>query len=100
MRRGPYSSPRAARRGPGERSCPPDERSSPTGERRILAVEERELDVIVGVVAGLLLAGSARAGWRFARAPRRVLSPAGSATRAAVHAATVMLPDLRRGLSE
>jgi two-component system LytT family sensor kinase len=57
------------------------------------------LDVGLGVLLGMALAASAAAGWRLLAAPRRVLDPGGSAMQAAVHAATSILPHLRRGLS-
>jgi two-component system LytT family sensor kinase len=56
------------------------------------------LDVVLGVVLGMLLAASLAAAWRFAAAPRRVLEPGGAAMQRAVHAATTILPHLRRGL--
>jgi two-component system LytT family sensor kinase len=57
------------------------------------------LDVVLGVVLGMVLAASLAAAWRLLRAPRRVLDPGGAAMQAAVHAATAILPHLRRGLS-
>ena len=57
------------------------------------------LDVVLGVVLGMLLAASLVAAWRFAVAPRRVLEPGGAAMQRAVHAATAILPHLRQGLS-
>jgi len=57
------------------------------------------LDVVLGVVLGMVLATSLAAAWRLLRAPRRVLDPGGAAMQAAVHAATAILPHLRRGLS-
>lgn len=57
------------------------------------------MDVALGVVLGMALAASVLAGWRLVAAPRRVLEPEGSAMQAAVHAATALLPHLRRGLS-
>ena len=57
------------------------------------------MDVVLGVVLGMVLAASLAAAWRLLRAPRRVLDPGGAAMQAAVHAATAILPHLRRGLS-
>jgi two-component system LytT family sensor kinase len=57
------------------------------------------LDVALGVVLGMVLAASLAAGWRFVRAPRRVIDPGGAAMQRAVHAATAILPHLRRGLT-
>jgi two-component system LytT family sensor kinase len=55
------------------------------------------VDVALGVILGLALAASLAAGWRFVRAPR-VQDPSSSAMQGAVHAATSLLPHLRRGL--
>ncbi len=55
------------------------------------------MDVALGVVLGLALAASIAAGWRLVRAPR-VQDPSSSAMQGAVHAATSLLPHLRRGL--
>src|SRR5215217_4548269 len=57
------------------------------------------MDVVLGVVLGMVLAASLAAGWRFVSAPRRVLDPGGAAMQGAVHAATAILPHLRRGLT-
>src|SRR5829696_3787817 len=57
------------------------------------------VDVVLGVLLGMVLAASLAAGWRFVRAPRRVLEPGGAAMQRAVHAATTILPHLRRGLT-
>ena len=57
------------------------------------------MDVVLGVVLGMVLAASLAAGWRFVSAPRRVLEPGGAAMQRAVHAATTILPHLRRGLT-
>ena len=57
------------------------------------------MDVVLGVVLGMVLAASLAAGWRFVSAPRRVLEPGGAAMQRAVHAATAILPHLRRGLT-
>src|SRR5215207_1252129 len=48
----------------------------------------------------MVLAASLAAGWRFVAAPRRVLDPGGASMQRAVHAATTILPHLRRGLTE
>jgi two-component system LytT family sensor kinase len=56
------------------------------------------MDVALGVVLGMVLAASLAAGWRLIRAPR-VLDPGGAAMQRAVHAATTILPHLRRGLT-
>jgi two-component system LytT family sensor kinase len=58
------------------------------------------VDVVLGIVLGMLLAASLAAGWRFVSAPRRVLDPGGATMQRAVHAATAILPHLRRGLGE
>jgi two-component system, LytTR family, sensor kinase len=55
------------------------------------------VDVALGVLLGLALAASLAAGWRLVRAPR-VQDPSSSAMQGAVHAATSLLPHLRRGL--
>ena len=55
------------------------------------------VDVALGVLLGLTLAASLAAGWRLVRVPR-VQDPSSSAMQGAVHAATSLLPHLRRGL--
>jgi two-component system, LytTR family, sensor kinase len=57
------------------------------------------VDVALGVLLGLALAASLAAGRRLLAAPRRVLDPEGSVMHDAVHAATSVLPHLRRGLN-
>jgi two-component system, LytTR family, sensor kinase len=57
------------------------------------------VDVALGVLLGLGLAASLAAGWRLVARPRRVLDPEGSSMQGAVHAATSLLPHLRRGLN-
>ena len=57
------------------------------------------MDVALGVLLGLALAASLVAGWRLVRAPR-VQDPSSDAMQGAVHAATSLLPHLRRGLGE
>jgi two-component system LytT family sensor kinase len=56
------------------------------------------VDVALGVLLGLALAASLAAGRRLVRAPR-VQDPSSSAMQTAVHAATSLLPYLRRGLT-
>jgi len=56
------------------------------------------MDVLLGLLLGLATAASIFAAVRLLRAPR-VLSSDAQAMHLALHAATVMLPDLRRGLS-
>ena len=56
------------------------------------------MDVALGVVLGMVLAASLAAAWRLLRAPR-VFDPGGAAMQRAVHAATTILPHLRRGLT-
>ncbi|MSW51559.1 MAG: sensor histidine kinase [Actinobacteria bacterium] len=51
------------------------------------------------MVLGVALTASVLAFVRLVRHPRRLLSPDGEATRAALHHAAAMLPDLRRGLT-
>src|SRR5918998_399782 len=58
-----------------------------------------EVEVALGVLLGLALAASLAAGWRLVRAPR-VQDPSSDAMQGAVHAATSLLPHLRRGLGE
>ncbi|HWD63678.1 MAG TPA: histidine kinase [Solirubrobacteraceae bacterium] len=57
------------------------------------------MEVFLGVVLGWALAASVVAGFRLLRPPR-VISGEVRAMQTALHAATVMLPHLRRGLSE
>ncbi|MHB1469651.1 MAG: sensor histidine kinase [Solirubrobacteraceae bacterium] len=56
------------------------------------------MDLLLGFLLGLAAATSIFAAVRLLRSPR-VLSSDAQAMHAALHAATVMLPDLRRGLS-
>lgn len=56
------------------------------------------MDVLLGVVLGVVLAASAFAVSRLA-SPRRVLAPGEEGVRAALHAAAATLPHLRRGLT-
>jgi two-component system, LytTR family, sensor kinase len=56
------------------------------------------MDVVLGVLLGVVLTASAVALGRLA-APRRVLSPGEEGVRAALHAAAATLPHLRRGLT-
>jgi two-component system LytT family sensor kinase len=56
------------------------------------------VDVVLGVLLGVVLTASALAGARLVLSPRRVLAPGVEATRAALDAATATLPHLRRGL--
>jgi two-component system LytT family sensor kinase len=57
------------------------------------------VDVALGMVLGVVLAASLAAGWRLIARPRRVIDPESSAMHGAVHAATAVLPHLRRGLT-
>jgi two-component system LytT family sensor kinase len=56
------------------------------------------VDVLLGVLLGVVLTASALAVSRLA-APRRVLEPGEEGVRAALHAAAATLPHLRRGLT-
>jgi len=56
------------------------------------------VDVLLGVLLGVVLTASALAISRLA-APRRVLAPGEEGVRAALHAAAATLPHLRRGLT-
>src|SRR5829696_5586539 len=56
------------------------------------------MDVLLGVVLGVVLTASALAIGRLA-APRRVLAPGEEGVRAALHAAAATLPHLRKGLT-
>src|SRR4051795_2331663 len=56
------------------------------------------MDVVLGVLLGVVLTASAVALGRLA-SPRRVLSPGEEGGRAALHAAAATLPHLRRGLT-
>jgi two-component system, LytTR family, sensor kinase len=57
------------------------------------------VEVLIGVVVGWAIAASVVAGLRLLRPPR-VISGEVRAMQTALHAATMMLPDMRRGLSE
>lgn len=56
------------------------------------------MTLLLGMVLGVALTASVLAFARLVRHPRRLLAPDGEATRAALHHAAAMLPDLRRGL--
>src|SRR5215218_2704330 len=56
------------------------------------------MDVILGVLLGVVLTASAIAVGRLA-APRRVLAPGEEGVRSALHAAAATLPHLRKGLT-
>jgi two-component system LytT family sensor kinase len=56
------------------------------------------MDVVLGVLLGVVLTASAIALSRLAK-PRRVLAPGEEGVRAALHAAAATLPHLRRGLA-
>ena len=56
------------------------------------------MDVLLGVLLGVVLTASALAVSRLA-APRRVLAPGEEGVRSALHAAAATLPHLRRGLT-
>jgi two-component system LytT family sensor kinase len=96
------------RRSRDERWLPRVERSPPDGPPARgyagrSSYEEKEdhsaaVDVVLGVVVGWAIVASVAALLRLLR-PRPVLSGEGAAMQSALHAATVMLPDLRRGLS-
>lgn len=58
------------------------------------------MDVALGAMLGLVFAASLWAAWRLVFARQRVLAPEGIAMQAAVHAATSLLPHLRRGLND
>lgn len=60
----------------------------------------RQVEVALGVLLGMVLAASLAAGLRLLASRGRVLDPESSAMQGAVHAATALLPHLRRGLSE
>src|SRR4051794_8582039 len=56
------------------------------------------MDVVLGVLLGVVLTASVLAVSRLA-APRRVLEPGEEGVRSALHAAAATLPHLRRGLT-
>jgi two-component system, LytTR family, sensor kinase len=58
------------------------------------------MDVALGMVLGMVIAVSLGAGWRLVFMRGRVQAPEAAAMQAAVHAATSLLPPLRRGLTE
>jgi two-component system LytT family sensor kinase len=72
---------------------------SATNGGRGAVCSRARVDVALGVLLGLALAASLAAGWRLVRAPR-VQDPSSDAMQGAVHAATSLLPHLRRGLGE
>src|SRR3954470_8469738 len=57
------------------------------------------MDVALGMVLGMAVAVSLGAGWRLVFTRGRVQAPEAAAMQAAVHAATSLLPPLRRGLT-
>src|SRR5215218_2387212 len=56
------------------------------------------MDVLLGVLLGVVLTASAVALGRLER-PRRVLAPGAEGVRSALHAAAATLPHLRKGLT-
>jgi two-component system, LytTR family, sensor kinase len=58
------------------------------------------LEIALGVLFGAVVVASVWAASRFISSPGTVVSEEGHAMRAALHAATVTLPHLRRGLSQ
>jgi two-component system, LytTR family, sensor kinase len=58
------------------------------------------MSVALGMVLGMVIAASLGAAWRLASGRGRVVAPEAEAMKAAVHAATSLLPPLRRGLTE
>lgn len=86
---------------------------SPSCDERRLAHDERspfdawprsaygrtDVDVLLGMLLGLVLAASLVAGSRLLARPRSVLSPEAAASRVALHAVTATLPHLRGGLT-
>jgi two-component system, LytTR family, sensor kinase len=58
------------------------------------------LEIILGMLFGVVVTASALAAYRFLASPGMVFSEHGQAMQAALHAATATLPHLRRGLSE
>ena len=74
-----------------------DERRPGRDERQPSVCSTTRVDVALGVILGLALAASLAAAWRLVHAPR-VQDPSSSAMQGAVHAATSLLPHLRRGL--
>src|SRR5690349_24540565 len=72
--------------------------SERSGSRVATSPYPRPVDVLLGVLLGIVLTASALA-WRRLAAPRRVLAPGEEGVRAALHAAAATLPHLRRGLT-
>jgi two-component system LytT family sensor kinase len=58
------------------------------------------LEIVLGMLFGVVVTASALAAYRFLASPGMVFSEHGQAMQAALHAATATLPHLRRGLSE
>jgi len=57
------------------------------------------MDVALGMVLGMVVAVSLAAGWRLVFTRGRVQAPEAAGIQAAMHAATSLLPPLRRGLN-
>jgi two-component system LytT family sensor kinase len=57
------------------------------------------MNIVLGVVLGMVIAVSLMAGWLLTSRRGRVLAPEAAAMQAAVHAATSLLPPLRQGLT-
>ena len=81
---------------PRDKRLPLIERSRSRPDATIL---DGEVQVVLGVLVGWASAASLFAAARLLRRPR-VISSEGHAMQSALHAATMMMPDLRRGLSE
>jgi two-component system LytT family sensor kinase len=57
------------------------------------------MSVVLGVLLGIGSAATVAVAWRLVRAPRAVRTPAAAGMQSALHAASSMLPHLRRGLN-
>src|SRR5580704_13162809 len=85
-----------------ERSPARDKRSPLVAHSRSRArasILDADVQVVLGVLVGWASIASLFAAARLLRRPR-VISSEGDAMQSALHAATMMMPDLRRGLSE
>jgi two-component system, LytTR family, sensor kinase len=57
------------------------------------------MNLVLGVLVGIAVAGALVVAWRAMRTPRELSTPEAAGKQAALHAATATLPHLRRGLN-